>query len=122
VAADVNATMGTRTDIDAVIYLVGKKAEPIKYCHTCQTHDCVVKEGCGDCWGMSDFLLVELKNRDVCSEILQYATSYASNHRSVKYKDANGNYQRFPYRKFNINMLFRDTDNVAHGSLVKKSC
>jgi len=116
-----NAT-NVNDPISDAISEVGHKAEGISYCHTCQTHDCVVQHKCGDCWGMSDFLAVELKQRKVCSEILQYATEYASNHRSVKYKDATGDYVRFPYRKFNINMLFRDTDGVAHGKLVSKTC
>jgi len=110
------------TDINAAIKAVGTMAEKITYSNACQTHDCVAKKKTGDCWGMSDYIACELKARNVSSKILQYPTEYSSRHRSVKYKDNTGDYVRFPYRKFNIAWQFRDTDGVAHGTEVSKTC
>jgi len=109
-------------DIEKAVDEVGHLAERITYSGECQTHDCVASELTGDCWGMSDYISCELKTRGVESKILQYGTEYASNHRSVKYQDADGNWRRFPYRSYNIDMLFRDTDGVENGFEVDKTC
>ena len=101
---------------------VGKLAEEITYSGACQTHDCVQSKKAGDCHGMSDFIACELKTRGVEAKILQYGTSMAGNHRSVKYKDSTGNWVRFPYRKYSIDTLFRDTDAVDQGTEVEKTC
>ena len=38
------------------------------------------------------------------------------------YKDKNNKWTRFPYREYNVSMLFRDTDGVNHGSDVNSTC
>jgi len=116
----VSVTMAS--NITQAILDVGHLAEKVSYSHDCQTHDCVAKYHTGDCWGMSDYIACELKTRDVETKILQYPTEYASNHRSVKYKNSSGVWTRFPYRDFNINYLFRDTDNIKYGTEVGKTC
>ena len=101
---------------------VGKLASKIKYSGVCQTHDCVKSKQAGDCHGMSDFIACELISRGVEAKIKQYATAYVGNHRSVLYKDTNGNWKRFPYRKYNVSYLFRDTNGVTKGSDVSTTC
>ena len=108
-------------DISTAIDEVGKMAEKIGYSSACQTHDCVKEKGTGDCHGMSDYIACELKSRGVETQIKQYA-AIASNHRSVLYKDSTGSWQRFPYRSYNINQLFRDTDAVTSGSDISSTC
>ena len=116
-----NSGIGS-TEIDTAIDEVGKMASKITYSGACQTHDCVQEQGTGDCHGMSDFIACELQSRGVTTQIKQYATSAAGNHRSVLYKDATGSWQRFPYRKYGVNALFRDTDGVTSGSNISSTC
>lgn len=108
-------------DIKKAIDEVGKMAEKISYSSACQTHDCVKSKKTGDCHGMSDFIACELKTRGVDTQIKEYAAT-ASNHRSVLYKNASGKWTRFPYRKYSINELFRDTDGVNKGHNIKSTC
>ena len=71
---------------------------------------------------MSDYIACELKSRGVETKIKQYGTAYSDRHRSVLYKDKNNKWTRFPYREYNVSMLFRDTDGVNHGSDVNSTC
>lgn len=109
-------------NIDSSIDEIGKLAEKISYSGACQTHDCVQSKKTGDCHGMSDYIACELKSRGIDAKIKQYVTSYAGNHRSVLYKDSTGNWKRFPYRKYNIDQRFRDTDSVTRGSNINTTC
>ena len=54
-------------NIDSAIAEVAQMGAKYSYCHSCQTHDCVVSTGCGDCFGMSDFLCCEI-GRASCRE------------------------------------------------------
>ena len=108
-------------DIDKAIDEVGKLAKKISYSGACQTHDCVQEKKTGDCHGMSDYIACELESRGVSTQIREYAAS-ASNHRSVLYKDASGEWKRFPYRKYGVNYWFRDTDGVTKGRNINKTC
>lgn len=109
-------------DIQKAIDEVGKMAEKISYSGACQTHDCVQSKKTGDCWGMSDYIACELKSRGVEIQIKQYDSGYVGNHRSVLYKDSTGQWKDFPYRKYAINELFRNTSNSKRGSNVKSTC
>jgi len=78
--------------------------------------------GYGDCWAFSEFIFTRLKERGVSCKIVQYATSEASNHRTVLYKDSDGNWQDFPYRQYGWgsrygNML-NNTSNSKSGSTI----
>ena len=108
-------------DAQTAVDQVGKLAEKISYSGACQTHDCVQAKKTGDCHGMSDYIACELISRGVSAKIYQYP-AIASNHRSVKYRDSTGNWVRFPYRSYNINPLFRDTDGVDKGTEVAPTC
>lgn len=108
-------------NIEAAIDEVGKMAAKIKYSSACQTHDCVQQQGTGDCFGMSDFIGCELIKRGVSIQIKGYPT-FVSEHRSVLYKDASGNWARFPYRKYGVDTLFNDTDGVNSGHNVACTC
>lgn len=109
------------SDIQSAIDEVGKMASKISYSGACQTHDCVQQKGTGDCFGMSDFIACELIQRGVSVQIKGYPT-FVPEHRSVLYQDETGNWVRFPYRKYNVAPLFRDTDGVAHGRNVQCTC
>ena len=112
---------GITGNVSQAIDEVGKMAGKISYSGACQTHDCVKQQNTGDCWGMSDFIACELKSRGVNAKILEYP-AIASNHRSVKYQDQTGQWVRFPYRQYNVEYNFRDTDAVDSGSEVSSSC
>ena len=112
---------GITGNVSQAIDEVGKMAGKISYSGACQTHDCVKQQNTGDCWGMSDFIACELKSRGVNTKILEYP-AIASNHRSVKYQDQTGQWVRFPYRQYNVEYNFRDTDAVDSGSEIPSSC
>ena len=122
VAMAVEASKNVTVDIDAAIKEVAHLAEKISYSGACQTHDCVAKYHTGDCWGMSDYIVCELKKRGVEAKIVQYPTEYSDRHRSVLYKNAKGEWVRFPYRQYNIFWKFRDTDGVDKGTPVSATC
>ena len=72
--------------------------------------------GYGDCWAFSEFIFTRLKERGVGCKIVEYATSMASNHRSVMYKDADGNWVDFPYREYGWNTRYDNMLNNTAGS------
>ena len=119
--ADSSSSTASSGNISKAIDEVGKMASKISYSGACQTHDCVKQQQTGDCHGMSDFIACELKARGVQAKIYQYA-AIASNHRSVKYQDASGQWIRFPYREYGVEYNFRDTDGVDSGSEISSTC
>ena len=73
---------------------------------------------CGDCWAMSAYLYNKLTAAGIHAKIIQYATEYASNHRSVQYyKD--GCWYDVPYRSWGFNSMFRNTR--SSGTLIAQS-
>lgn len=110
------------SEVESAIDEVGKMAGKIKYSSACQTHDCVKEKQTGDCFGMSDFIACELESRGVSTQIKGYPTAYAPEHRSVLYQDSTGEWKRFPYRKYGVSYLFRDTSKVNSGRNVDKTC
>ena len=58
----------------------------------------------GDCWAYSAYLNGKFKAAGYKSRVIQYATSYASNHRSVQLYQ-NGQWKTVPYRAYGYNYL-----------------
>lgn len=73
--------------------------------------------GAGDCWAMSDYLHKKFKKAGIKSRIVQYPTSYVSNHRSVQYYKG-GNWVDVPYRSYGINMMFNNTSGSKYGRVI----
>lgn len=108
---DKNGTGGSSTsDIKGALDTIGQQYSKFGYCGACQSASCTKKTKCGDCYGMSDLLYCELKKLGIEAKIVQYASPYSGSgtHRSVLYKDANGKWQDFPYRKYGFNQNFND--------------
>ncbi|WP_431062651.1 hypothetical protein [Methanobacterium sp.] len=61
--------------------------------------------GAGDCWAMSDWLNTKFQAAGYESRVIQYATSYSSQHRSVQVK-RNGQWETAPYRSYGYHYLF----------------
>lgn len=108
-------------DIQTALDEVGKKWHKMKYSGACQTYDCVQQTGGGDCWGCSDTLSCELKQRGVQTKILQYGTSMSDVHRSVQYLDGS-EWKNFPYKKYGFHNFFSATSGVKNGKEIKGSC
>ncbi len=85
-----------------------KNAARFSYISGSSTLESFLRLGGGDCWAMSEYLYSELTKAGIRARIIQYATAYASNHRSVQYFK-NGAWLDLPYRDYPINMLFRNT-------------
>jgi hypothetical protein len=110
------ATEGSPETIDAIF----KKAA--KYGYSSAAHDAtgLMRIGAGDCWAMSDYLFKQLKASKVKARIVQYATAYASNHRSVQYYK-NGAWIDVPYRSYGFHVNFRNTSASICGKIIS-SC
>lgn len=109
-------------DLQAAIEEVGKKASKFSYSGACQSHSCIKQQHTGDCFGMSDYIACELQALGVTTRIRGYPT-YVKEHRTVQYKDNNGQWKNFPYRKFSgFDSRFYDTSGVNNSWAVKKTC
>ena len=82
------------------------------------------KTGYGDCWAFSELIFEELKRYGISCKIVQYATSEASNHRTVMYKNSSGNWTDFPYREqgwnTKYNNMLNNTSNSKNGATIKE--
>ncbi len=63
------------------------------------------RAGAGDCWAMSEYLNNKFKGAGYNSRVIQYATSYSSQHRSVQVNQ-NGKWVTVPYRAYGYNSMF----------------
>lgn len=90
-----------------------------KYGYSSAAHDAagLVKYGSGDCWAMSDYLYKKFKAAKIKARIVQYATEYASNHRSVQLYQ-NGSWVDVPYRTYGFNSMFNNTSGSKYGSVI----
>ena len=90
-----------------------------RYGYSGAAHDAatMVKIGSGDCWAMSDYLFKQLKSANFKARILQYATAYTSNHRSVQYC-VNGAWIDVPYRTYGFHVNFRNTSATRYGMVI----
>lgn len=91
---------------------VMKAASKYRYSGSAHTGKDMERIGSGDCWAMSDYLYTHLTKRGVKSRIIQYATSYSSNHRSVQYYN-NNKWVSVPYRQYFSTNLFNDTQSTG---------
>ena len=90
-----------------------------KYGYSSVAHDAagLVRYGSGDCWAMSDYIFKKFKKAGIKSRIVQYATEYSSNHRSVQlYKS--GSWVDVPYRSYGFNSMFNNTSGSRYGSVI----
>lgn len=112
-------------DIKGAIEEVGKKYSSFRYCHDCQSASCTKQAKCGDCFGMSDLLHCSLKSLGVTSKIVSYYSPYSNSgtHRSVLYKDENGKWQDFPYKKYGFDSIFQAmAASKTSNNIIKGTC
>lgn len=69
------------------------------------------RTGMGDCHAFSDAIFSELKGKNIPCKIFEYATNTLNNHRSVVYKNANGQWVDFPYQKLGLDKALYPTSN-----------
>ncbi|HEY0196839.1 MAG TPA: pseudomurein-binding repeat-containing protein, partial [Methanobacterium sp.] len=94
-----------------------KKAAKFRYGSVAHDAAGLVKYGRGDCWAMSDYLHKQFKASKIKSRIVQYATAYTSNHRSVQlYR--NGAWVDVNYRGYGFNSNFNNTAASRYGSVI----
>lgn len=83
------------------------------------SYDDLIKIGRGDCWAFSEFIFNRLSEAGVSCRIMEYSTSMSPAHRSVQYRDGNGQWINFPYREFGwgnrYDNMLNDTDAVSTG-------
>lgn len=73
----------------------------------------------GDCWACSWVLAQDLNKEGVTTQIKEYATNAASNHRTVQYR-LNKKWYNFPYRTYHFYYYLNDTSGVWGGRIVKR--
>ena len=102
---------------DDVFKAITKIAFKYKYkLGTTSSYSAMKKSGSGDCWAFSDLIFTELKKYGVSCKIVQYATGYANNHRSVLYKNEKKQWVDFPYREYGWNTKYNNMLNNTSGS------
>ena len=95
-----------------------KAASKYKYSGAAHTGAAMERIGSGDCWAMSDYLYTHLTKAGIKSRIIQYATAYSSNHRSVQYLNNNA-WVNVPYRQYFSTNMFNNTQ--SYGTVIKCS-
>ena len=100
----------------AAISQVMKTASKYHYSSSAHTGKDMERIGGGDCWAMSDYLYTHLTSKGVKSRIIQYATSYSSNHRSVQYY-SNNRWVNVPYRQYFSTNMFNNTQ--SYGTVIR---
>lgn len=93
--------------------------DPGQYYKGCEDYACMKSKGNGSCYAWSDALYTELNAAGIKARIIQYATSYARNHRSVQI-NTNGTWEDFPYRSTNISQYARNTASKPGMYVYKK--
>lgn len=110
-----------KIDIPKAINEVGKLMEKKKYKrYTFSDYNNFVKHGYGDCWAGAYFIACQLQKRGVTARIINYATAYSDNHRSVQYKNKDGKWVNFPYKKFKIHSWFHAYS--SKGKVIPNNC
>jgi hypothetical protein len=88
------------------------------YSHDAHTAAAMEAIGAGDCWAMSDYLYLKMTAAGITTRIIEYATAYSANHRSVQYFE-NGEWINVPYKQYGVNMMFWNTQST--GAIIRCS-
>ena len=94
-ASSSSGAWGDDPTLDAII----RSGSGFSYSSAYHTGADLAAHGCGDCWAFSDYLNTKLQAAGYQSRVIQYATSYSSQHRSVQVM-RNGAWQTIPYRAY----------------------
>lgn len=100
----------SNSHIDSSVATIMRGASKYGYSHGASTAEAMERNGAGDCWAMSDYLYKKMKAVGIHARIIQYATAYASNHRSVQYLE-NGRWNNAPYRTYFSTDMFNNTQS-----------
>ena len=106
------------TDENGLIQIGNDLASKYKFSHASSSYCNMRSVGSGDCFAWSAALWQELKNAGYTPRIIQYPTSYSSNHRSVQYQDSTGQWIDYPYNSTNIPWGPQATSNSKNGIVV----
>lgn len=94
----------TTNKLDSIL----KQGAKYKWKSGCTKEACIIKNGWGDCWAMSDYLYNELKKAGYKVREIQYITSESLRHRTVQILNGT-TWQDLPYKKYNFDIGFRNT-------------
>ncbi|UTB31616.1 MAG: Ig-like domain-containing protein [Methanobacterium sp. ERen5] len=108
----------SNSDIDSSVATIMKGASKYSYSHSASTAEAMERNGAGDCWAMSDYLYKKMRAAGIHARIIEYPTAYASNHRSVQYKE-NGQWVNAPYRTYFSTNMFNNTQSYGR---IKAQC
>ena len=89
-----------------------ESAAKFGYSHSAHTAAAMESIGAGDCWAMSDYLYLKMTSAGITTRIIEYATAYSANHRSVQYY-SNGAWVNAPYKQYGVNMMFWNTQSTG---------
>jgi hypothetical protein len=102
----VTAAAVSLSSLDAIM----KAASKFRYSGAAHTGAAMESIGSGDCWAMSDYLYTHMTKAGMTARIIQYATAYSSNHRSVQYRQ-NNSWVNAPYRTYFSTNMFNNTQS-----------
>ena len=112
-----SSTLASNSAIDSSVAQIMKGASKYGYSHSASTAEAMERNGAGDCWAMSDYLYKKMRAAGIHARIIEYATSYSSNHRSVQYLK-NNTWVNAPYRTYFSTNLFNNTQ--SSGDVIAK--
>jgi hypothetical protein len=105
------STLSSASTTGAVASIM-KTASKYGYSHAASTAAAMERIGAGDCWAMSEYLYNKMTAAGVKARIIQYSTSYSSNHRSVQYI-LNNAWVNAPYRTYFSTSMFNNTQSTG---------
>ena len=120
VAVPNSAKSASSEDVLKAIAKIAKQYHYKQGGGTSSTYSAMKKSGRGDCHAFSDLIFTELKKRKVACRIYEYNSGVASNHRSVVYKNAKGQWTNFPYEKYGLNKMLKPTSFNLHSAPFKR--
>ena len=103
---------------DDAIQVGNDLASKYKFNYSSSTYCGMRASGGGDCHAWSAALWQELHNKGYTVRIVQYKTSYSDTHRSVQYKDQQGEWKDYPYKSTNIPWGPQATSGSSGGTVV----
>lgn len=108
-----------RVSADDVFRAIKKSCKGYTYSTNGSTARYLDKHGNGDCHAWSEKIFNELKKYKVDCIIKEYKAE-SNNHRSVLYRNSNGDWEDFPYREYNFPKMVRNTSNSKNGKTIQK--
>ena len=103
------------TEVMGNVTSIANEAKKYRWCDGAQDAAGMVRNGCGSCWAMSEFLYNKCRAAGIPARIVQYKTVYSSRHRTVQIKQGSS-WVDFPYS--GLDKMFKATSAAKYGKVI----